>query len=63
MSEEKKKSAQESVLPLGRTADEADILVREWVRDNLSHGVVARNTDAWNELQAALPALVEKIVA
>ncbi len=44
------------------TAD-TDARVRAWVAGHLSNGHLARNTECWNELQAALPALVDIINA
>jgi Tfp pilus assembly protein PilX len=33
-------------------------VVSDWVRTSLAGGPIARATDGWNQLQAALPALV-----
>ena len=35
--------------------------VRLWVAQNLGGGYIARDVQSWNELQAALPALVQMI--
>ncbi|MHB8286130.1 MAG: hypothetical protein ACYDD1_15830 [Caulobacteraceae bacterium] len=35
--------------------------VAAWVQTSLAGGPIARNVDGWNQLQAALPALVTAI--
>lgn len=51
-------------VPLLQDAPETtDQRVRRWVSENLTHGRIARDVDLWNELQAALPALVNIIEA
>jgi len=37
--------------------------VRRWIAENLSQGRIARDVDLWNELQAAVPALITAIDA
>lgn len=49
-------------VPLLET-ESTDQRVRRWVAQNLSHGRIARDTEVWNELQTALPALVAIIEA
>lgn len=38
-------------------------LARRWVDENLAGGVVARSTECWNAVIAALPALADLIDA
>ena len=53
------------VLQEGSTAlqETTEHQVRRWVSENLTHGRIARDVDLWNEIQAALPALVNIIDA
>ena len=37
--------------------------VRRWIAENLVHGRIARDPELWNEIQAAVPALVAIIDA
>ena len=39
-----------------------DAAIADWVRSNLAGGAIARATEAWNQLQAALPALTAAIL-
>lgn len=46
--------------PEGSTDVHSDVhadAARRWVQDHIAGGPIARNTDCWNALQAALPEL------
>jgi hypothetical protein len=49
--------------PATPVVETTDQRVRRWVNENLIGGRIARDVANWNELQAALPALVKIIDA